>query len=168
MARRLPCVKTKVKYVTCDIDLFQRKYVMQKIAVPQRFEHFAMMEGVLLRNMIDHLDYESILNRYSKLFERTYLDVYRELNERIAPFQTEAIIDILGLTHILPLFQQGEKKLDSLIEASKAEKDSYKKSNNQYIEGSLVVQYIRELGLEKREQCGVNKHVYEKIITIFP
>ena len=22
MARRLPCVKTKVKYLTCDIDLF--------------------------------------------------------------------------------------------------------------------------------------------------
>ena len=98
-----------MRYLTCDIDLFQRKYVLQPIAVPQRFEHFAMMEGVLLRNMIDHLDYKSILNKYSKLFERTYLDVYREFNERMPPFQTEAIMDILGLTHILPLFQQNEK-----------------------------------------------------------
>ena len=141
-----------------DIDLYNnRSYTNQYVPVPQRFEHFAMLEGVLLRNMIEHLDYDEIIENYSYIFHQSYVDVYLELNQNIPPFKTENVINFIGLSEHLHIFKQ--ENFNKLM-ADTNDPESAKKIEKQqdhgevYINGSLIVQYIRDIGRERRQQYG--------------
>ena len=170
--------KSKVTYLKNDIDVFNRNYALQYLQIPQRFEHLALMEGVLLRNMIEHLDYEEIIDDYSYMFQRPYIDMYRELHHNIIPMKTDAIFHMIGLSNYLYIFQQinFQKLMEEVNkeEETKAQKNS-KPANNKivknhgekYMNGSLVVQYIRDLGLEKRQKYGLNEFAFNKIVMIF-
>ena len=54
--------------------------------------------------MIEHLDYEEIIDDYSYMFQRPYIDMYRELHHNIIPMKTDAIFHMIGLSNYLYIF----------------------------------------------------------------